>query len=122
MMEYDFAYYLSKFLGKYLPGVVGASTNTISSYRDTFVLFLHFMKEDKSISAERIKLTAIEPQCFCEFLDWLETYRQCTAATRNVRLAAIHAFYRTCNTKPRNVWIYVKKYWQFLLRKRNSVF
>ena len=94
MMEYDFAYYLSKFLGKYLPGVVGASTNTISSYRDTFVLFLRFMKEDKSISAERIKLTAIEPQCFCEFLDWLETYRQCTAATRNVRLAAIHAFYR----------------------------
>lgn len=29
-----------------------------------------------------------------EFLDWLETQRHCTVTTRNVRLAAIHSFFR----------------------------
>lgn len=93
-MEYNFSYYLSSFLGKYLPGVVGASTNTISSYRDTFVLYLRFMKAEKGVPAERIKLKALEAKCFSEFLDWLETHRHCSITTRNVRLAAIHSFFR----------------------------
>ena len=94
MMEYNFSYYLSAFLGKYLPGVVGASSNTISSYRDTFVLYLRYMKAEKGIPAERIKLKTLSPKCFSEFLDWLETQRRCSVTTRNVRLAAIHSFFR----------------------------
>lgn len=93
-MEYNFSYHLSNFLGKYLPAVVGASANTISSYRDTFVLYLRYMKAEKNISAERIKWKELNPKLFSEFLDWLETQRHCTATTRNVRLAAIHSFFR----------------------------
>ena len=93
-MEYNFSYYLSAFLGKYLPGVVGASSNTVSSYRDTFVLYLRYMKAERGIPAERIKLNVLEPKRFSEFLDWLETQRHCTVTTRNVRLAAIHSFFR----------------------------
>lgn len=93
-MEYNFSYYLSDFLGKYLPGVVGARTNTVFSYRDTFILYLRYMKVEKGICAERIKLKELNSQCFSEFLDWLEMQRNCTAATRNVRLAAIHSFFR----------------------------
>ena len=94
MMEYNFSYYLSNFLGKYLPGVVGVSTNTVLSYRDTFVLYLRFMKTEKNIPAERMKLLSIDAKCFSEFLDWLEMQRHCSVTTRNVRLAAIHAFFR----------------------------
>ena len=61
MMEYNFTYYLSAFLGKYLPGVVGASSNTISSYRATFVLYLRYMKAEKGIPAARIKLKTLSP-------------------------------------------------------------
>lgn len=93
-MEYDFSYYLSSFLGKYLPGIVGSSTNTVSSYRDTFVLFLRYMKENKGIPAERIKLKLLDAKCFSDYLDWLEKQRHCSPGTRNVRLAAIHSFFR----------------------------
>lgn len=94
MMEYSFAYYISAFLGKYMPGIVGASTNTISSYRDTFVVFLRYMKTEKCTPAERIQLKALDAKHISEFLDWLEMQRHCSPATRNVRLAAIHAFFR----------------------------
>ena len=93
-MEYNFSYYLSAFLAKHLPGIVGASSNTVSSYRDTFVLFLRYMKAEKDTPAERIKLKSLDPKCFSEFLDWLEAERNCTVTTRNVRLAAIHSFFR----------------------------
>ena len=94
MTEYNFSYYLSNFLGKYLPGIVGVSTNTVLSYRDTSVLYLRFMKTEKNIPAERMKLLSIEAKYFSEFLDWLEIQRHCSVTTRNVRLAAIHAFFR----------------------------
>lgn len=93
-MTNDFSYYLSSFLGKYLPSVTGASANTVASYRDTFVLLLRYLKDVKGITAERITLDALTPVCLSDFLDWLENERNCTAATRNIRLAAIHSFFR----------------------------
>jgi len=39
MKPTNFAYYLSAFFTKYLPGECGLSANTVSSYRDTFLLF-----------------------------------------------------------------------------------
>lgn len=93
-MECSFSYHLSSFLGKHLPAIRGVSTNTVASYRDTFVLFLRYMKDVKGIAAERIQLKMLLPQCLSEFLNWLETERRCSPATRNVRLAAIHSFFR----------------------------
>jgi len=37
MKKADFSYYLSSFLGKYLPAQKNASPNTIESYAATFV-------------------------------------------------------------------------------------
>ena len=83
-MEYTFSYYLSTFLGKYLPTVIGTSFNTVSSYRDTFVSFLRYMKEKKGISAEHIKLKELSQSFVADFLDWIENERHCSATTRNV--------------------------------------
>ena len=44
MKNDDFSYYLTSFLKKYLPGEKGVSENTILSYRDTFILFLNFLR------------------------------------------------------------------------------
>lgn len=94
MKEYSFSYYLTAFLGKHLPAVVGASFNTVASYRDSFILFLRYLKTVKRISAERIELKKLNAAVFVDFLNWLEAERKCTATTRNVRLAAIHSFFR----------------------------
>jgi site-specific recombinase XerD len=89
----DFATHLSRYLGAYLPGQSGFGVNTVRSYRDAFILFLRYCAEQdmppQKLTLERITHTLVE-----QFLLWLENKRDCSAATRNNRLAAIHAFYR----------------------------
>lgn len=92
--ENDFAKYLSYFLSKYLPGQLNASPNTVASYRDTFKLFLIFCESEKGIKPELLRMENITKDCVTGFLDWMENTRQCSIATRNQRLAAIHAFSR----------------------------
>ena len=90
----DFSKYLTEFLSVYLPGERGASSNTIASYRDTFVLFLIYNKEKRNIPAEKLQLKLITKDSVVGFLNWLESERNSTPATRNVRLAAIHSFFQ----------------------------
>ncbi len=94
MKPTDFAYYLTNFLSKYLPGIVGLSPNTILSYRDTFRVFLEFCSEHKKIKPEKFSLADLNRKMIEEYLEWLENIRKCIAATRNVRLAAFHSFCR----------------------------
>jgi site-specific recombinase XerD len=94
MKPTDFAYYLTTYLSKYLPGKAGISRNTILSYRDTFSLFLRFCSEDKSMAIEKITLNTLTKDLIDEFLTWLEKQRGCTVSTRNQRLSAIHSFFR----------------------------
>jgi len=94
MKTADFSYYLTSFLKIYLPGEKGVSENTILSYRDTFILFLNFLKDSKNILAENITLEIITKDIIVDFLDWIENHRQCSLTTRNIRLAAIHSFFR----------------------------
>lgn len=93
MKPTDFAKALTDFLSKYLPGERGMSTNTISSYRFTFILFISFIESQKSIKVNRLFLKDITKECVVEFLDWLQQARHCSDSTRNVRLAAIHSFF-----------------------------
>jgi len=93
MKPTDFSYYLTSFLIKYLPGETGASKNTIASYRDTFILFLGFLKDIKGIPADRLNLDMVTKDLVVEYLDWTENERYCSIATRNVRLAALHSFF-----------------------------
>jgi len=93
MKPTDFAYYLTNFLSKYLPGIKGCSINTISAYRDAFKLLLMFAREKENIKEQKLKLSLIDKDFILRFLLWIENERGCAAITRNHRLAAIHAFY-----------------------------
>lgn len=93
MKPTDFSKNLTNFLAKYLPGERGLSTNTISSYKFAFVLFISFMEQQKKINVSKIELKDITKESVVEFLNWLQSNRKCSAATRNVRLAALHSFF-----------------------------
>jgi len=90
----DFAWYLSSFLSKYLPGQKNLSSNTIASYRDAFKIFLVFCDEAKGLKPQNITLSLLTSQTITEFLEWIEKKRKCSIATRNQRLSVIHAFFR----------------------------
>ena len=94
MKPTDFAKQLTDFLSKYLPGERGLSINTISSYKFTFILFITFMEIEKKKKASKIELRDITKENVVSFLDWLQSHRRCSVATRNVRLAALHSFFR----------------------------
>lgn len=94
MKPTNFAYHLTTYLSKHLPGRAGTSHNTISSYRDTFSLLLRFCLEEKTVAIEKVTIGTLQKQLIDEFLTWLETDRGCSVSTRNQRLAAIHAFFR----------------------------
>jgi site-specific recombinase XerD len=94
MKPTDFAYCLTKFLSKYLPGEFGASMNTVAAYRDGFSLFLIYLRDREKISVEDLELKDIKKEHVERYLDWIEKERGCSVSTRNARLAAIHAYFK----------------------------
>jgi len=95
----SFQHLLSDFLARYLPGEVGASTNTIMSYRDTFTLLLNYCQTVENVTPEKMTLGRLDRPLVERFLAWLQTSRNCSAATRNQRLAAIRSFARFLQTE-----------------------
>jgi len=94
MKPTDFAQLLTRYLSRYLPGQRNLSVHTIQSYRDTFILLLRFCRERKGWHPDQVTLRHLDRDCMEEFLDWIEHARRCSVATRNQRLAALHAFFR----------------------------
>jgi site-specific recombinase XerD len=78
----------------HLPRVRGTSPHTIHSYRDSFVLLLRFLSARHKRPIAELDLKALEPAGILAFLSHLEKERKNGVATRNVRLTAIHAFFR----------------------------
>jgi len=68
----DFAFYLSLFLSKYLPGQRNLSPNTIASYRDTFKLFLVFCDDAKGLKPEKVTFNSVTQKTITDFLEWIE--------------------------------------------------
>ena len=94
MKPTDFSLYLTQFLSDYLPGQKNVSPNTIRSYRDTFKLLLQYFQEREGIPPEKITMSCLIQERVISFLDWLETERGCAVTTRNLRLTAVHSFFR----------------------------
>lgn len=88
----DFAIFLCKFLSEYLPHERGMSPHTILAYRDTFMLFIRCMRDEKKVFVEKLTLDKISKEVVVDFLEWVQNRRNCSVVTRNHRLAAIHSF------------------------------
>ena len=93
-MATDFAVSLHGYLTAHLAGLRGCSPNTVASYRDTFKLLIVWFRDEQSIPPDKLTLDCIDDAAIAGFLDWLETARHNSVATRNQRLAAISSFYR----------------------------
>lgn len=94
MSTHDFQYYLSDFLARFLPGEIGSATNTIRSYRDTFILLLRYCRAHEDITPDHMTCELLTKELVERFLAWLQSERGCSPATRNQRLAAIRSFCR----------------------------
>ncbi|MEA3468099.1 MAG: tyrosine-type recombinase/integrase [Thermodesulfobacteriota bacterium] len=109
MMKADFPYFLTKFLVNYLHGEKNCSRHTIQSYSVTFKLLLSYLEQTKKISPERLSMEDLTHDTIVDFLNWIESTRNCTISTRNQRLVAIHSFVRFVQKQfPENVFEFQK--------------
>ena len=84
---------LQRFFSDYLPRLRGVSPHTIHSYRDCLALLLRFVGEQQKCLIPELDIEHINNEQVIAFLQMIEDKRQNSASTRNVRLAAIHAFF-----------------------------
>lgn len=71
-----------------------ASPHTIASYRDTFRLLLQYAQLQLRRAPSQLTVPDLDTAFLGAFLDHLEQKRDNSARSRNVRLAAIHSFFR----------------------------
>jgi site-specific recombinase XerD len=83
---------LDAFVNTYLPSSVGASPNTVKSYKYAFRLLIEFMYKEKGIAADKISFDRLDYITLTDFFTWIESVRGCTASTKNQRLSAISSF------------------------------
>jgi site-specific recombinase XerD len=70
------------------------SPHTISAYRDTFRLFLTFTQQRLKTPPSALGFEAIDAPLIVAFLNHLERHRGVSVRSRNLRLTAIHSFFR----------------------------
>ena len=90
----SFAALLERFFTQRLMHQRQASAHTIASYRDTFRMLLQFTQKRLHKAPSALALEDIDAPLVAAFLDDLETVRGITARTRNLRLTAVHSFFR----------------------------
>lgn len=71
-----------------------ASQHTIRSYRDTFCQFLKFAQQRLNKAPANLRFEDIDAPLIVEFLNYLEKQHGICARSRNLRLTAIHSFFR----------------------------
>lgn len=93
MKTTSFPALLEKFFLQRLIRQRQVSPHTISSYRDTFRLLLHFAKQRLRKAPSELALEEVDAPLVTAFLDELEAKRRISARSRNLRLTAIRSFF-----------------------------
>lgn len=96
MTEPTFAFMLQHFFLKRLMSQRNASPHTIASYRDTFRLLLEHVSKMTHKPPSSLTIEDLDARAILDFLDHIETERGNSPSSRNVRLAAIRSFFRSC--------------------------
>jgi site-specific recombinase XerD len=90
----SFAALLERFFTQRLMQQRQASSHTISSYRDTFRQFLKFTEQRLHKTPSGLNFQEIEAPLITAFLDHLEKHQGVSTRSRNLRLTALHSFFR----------------------------
>ena len=90
----DLAPLLERFFTQRLMRQRQASPHTISSYRDTFRQFLVYAQQCLNRPPSNLDFEQIDAPLVAAFLDQLERQRGLAVRSRNLRLTAIHSFFR----------------------------
>jgi integrase/recombinase XerD len=86
--------WVRRFLLEHLVAERNLARNTQQSYRDALILLIPFVADKLHRSVDRLTVIDASAELVRLFLNDLEQSRKCSIATRNQRLAAVHALAR----------------------------
>src|ERR1051325_5766000 len=86
--------WVRRFLLEHLVAERNLARNTQRSYRDALAMLIPFVADKLHQSVDRLTVINVSADLVRLFLSDLERSRKCSIATRNQRLAAIHALAR----------------------------
>ncbi len=95
--EMYFYQLLRDFLADYLITKRNFSDKTARVYRQSLNLLRNYLREEKSISFDRMNFSCFSRSGIYEFLMWLKNTRKNSAQTLNLRLSAIKSFLKYCS-------------------------
>jgi site-specific recombinase XerD len=88
------AAHIEAFLREHLARHRGASQHTCDSYASSFQFLFEFASRKIGVAPSALMLEQLDAPLVSSFLEHLETTRQNSPETRNVRLAAIRSFFQ----------------------------
>lgn len=83
---------IQSFFQDYIIGQRQLSKETISSYRDTFSLYLNFLQEKYDVAPDKVTMEYFSYRYVMDFNDHICKERHCSARTANQRFSAIRSF------------------------------
>jgi integrase/recombinase XerD len=86
--------HVQAFFAEYLAQQRRLSPQTILSCRDTFRLWLTFLRDRTGVEPAALRLADVDAPVVLCFLDYLEQERGNSVRSRNIRLAALRSFFR----------------------------
>jgi len=92
-MSFTFSHLVTRFFISHLANERGLSENTIAAYSDCMRLLINYACERFTLDPEKLTMDLFTRDLILEFLDHLQSDRKNCEASRNLRLAAIKAFF-----------------------------
>ncbi len=92
-MSFTFSHLVTRFFISHLANERGLSENTVAAYSDCMRLLINYACERFALDPEKLTMDRFTRDLILEFLDHLQSDRQNCEASRNLRLAAIKAFF-----------------------------
>ena len=94
MSSHLIAPHVQAFFAEYLCQQRRLSPQTILSCRDTFRLFLTFLRDHTGVEPSALQIADVDAPVVLRFLTYLEQERGNSVRSRNIRLSAIRSFFR----------------------------
>jgi integrase/recombinase XerD len=94
MLSHGIAPHVQAFCADYLCQQKRLSPHTLVSYRDTFRLWLMFLRDQTGVEPSALRIADLDAPAVLSFLTYLEQQRGNSVRSRNIRLSAIRSFFR----------------------------
>lgn len=92
LMKNNFFDYIDKYFNIHLVNEIKASNKTIDNYKWSFKLLFKYIEDKYSYKIQDFTLDKFTKDFVLDFLSWIETNRNNSISSRNLRLASIKSF------------------------------